>query len=67
MFRFGSIKRSVFSTSKALAKNTTQMGGDFLSNLKGLALLLRYEHEITFAAEMRQKHAGSWIKNDWKQ
>lgn len=41
MFRFGSIKRLVFSNSKALTKNTTRMGGDFLSNLKGLALLLR--------------------------
>jgi hypothetical protein len=41
MFRFGSIKRLVFSNSKVLTKNTTWMGGDFLSNLKGLALLLR--------------------------
>jgi len=36
-----SIKRWVFSNSKALIKNTTRMGGDFLSNLKGQALLLR--------------------------
>lgn len=41
MFRFGSIKRLVSSNSKALTKNTTRMGGDFLSNLKGLTLLLR--------------------------
>ena len=40
MFRFGSIKRLVSSSSKVLTKNTTRMGGDFLSNLKGLALLL---------------------------
>jgi len=39
MFRFGSIKRSVSSRSKALAKNTTRMGGDFLSDLKAPALL----------------------------
>ena len=41
MFRFGSIKRLVFSNSKVLTKNTTRMGGDFLSNLKSLTLLLR--------------------------
>jgi len=34
------------------------MGGDFLPDLKGLALLLRQGHGNTFAAEMRQKHAG---------
>ena len=62
MFRFGSIKRLVFSNSKVLTKNTTRMGGDFLSNLKGLALLLRLGHGNTFAAEMRQKHTGYWVK-----
>jgi hypothetical protein len=41
MFCFMSIKRLVFSNSRALIKNTTRMGGDFLPKLKGLALLLR--------------------------
>ena len=58
MFRFGGIKRSVSSHSKALAKNTTRRGGDFLPDLKGPALLLGQGHGSTFAAEMRQKHAG---------
>ena len=53
MFRFGSIKRLVSSNSKALTKNTTRMGGDFLSNLKGQDLLSRQGHGNTFAAEMR--------------
>jgi hypothetical protein len=41
MFRFMSIKRLVSSNSKALKKNTTRMGGDFLSNLKDSVFLLR--------------------------
>lgn len=49
----------MFSNSKALIKNTTRMGGDFSSNLKDLALLLRQEHGVTFAPEIRQKHTGS--------
>lgn len=61
MFRFGSIKRSVSSHSKALSKNTTRMGGDFLKDLKGPALLLRQGHGNTFAAEMRERHAGYCI------
>ena len=58
MFCFMSIKRLVFSNSKALIKNTTWMGGDFLANLKDQALLLRKEHGVTFALEIRQKHTG---------
>jgi len=30
------------------------MGGDFLSNLKGTALLVRQEHGVTFAPEIGQ-------------
>jgi hypothetical protein len=41
MFCFMSKKRLVFSHSRALTKNTTRMGGDFLSNPKDQALLLR--------------------------
>ena len=41
MFCFMSIKRLVFSNSKALTKNTTQTGGDFLSKPQDPALLLR--------------------------
>lgn len=41
MFCFMSIKRLVLSIGKALIKNTTRMGGDYLSNLKGPALLVR--------------------------
>lgn len=48
----------MFSNSKALIKNTTWMGGDFLANLKDQALLLRKEHGVTFALEIRQKHTG---------
>lgn len=41
MFCFMSIKRLVFRNSKALTKNTTRMGGDFLANPQDSALLLR--------------------------
>jgi len=41
MFRFMSIKRLEFSNGKALIKNTTRMGGDFLANPQDPALLLR--------------------------
>jgi hypothetical protein len=34
------------------------MGGDFLADPQDLALLLRQEHGITFAPEIRQKHTG---------
>lgn len=39
MFCFMSIKRLVFTGSKALMENTTRMGGDFISNPKDMALL----------------------------
>jgi hypothetical protein len=39
------------------------MGGDFLSNLEGMALLVREEHGVTFAPEIGQQHTGSLIKN----
>lgn len=52
MFCFMSIKRLVFSTCKALLRNTTRMGGDFLANQKDLALEGRKEHGVTFALEI---------------
>lgn len=45
----------MFSSGKALIKNTTRMGGDFLSNLKGMALPARKEHGGTFAPEIKNK------------
>jgi hypothetical protein len=55
MFCFMSIKRLVFSTGKALLKNTTRMGGDFSANLKDLPLKVRKEYGGTFALEIRPK------------
>lgn len=52
MFRFMSIKRLVFSSTKVLEKNTTQRVEIIFQTC--MTLVLRYEHGNTFALEMEQ-------------
>lgn len=42
------------------------MGGDFLANLKGLALPARKEHGVTFAPEIKTEAYRLFEKSKWE-
>jgi len=53
----------VSGKSKALAKNTTRKGGDFLPRPERPRPCFCRRTRTTFAPEIKQKHTGSLIKS----